>query len=93
MSGQKTRRRRTGVTTEPVSAPVATTATTLGDGTGTSFPAGLPLYTVRDIALHLKVSRNTIRKMVTLGQIPYVRVGKQIRFDPVAVRSRLDKAT
>ena len=93
MSGQKTRRRRTGGATEPVSTPATSAVATLGDGTGTSFPAGVPLYTVRDIALHLKVSRNTIRKMVTLGQIPYLRVGKQIRFDPVAVRSRLDKAT
>jgi len=47
--------------------------------------------TVRQIATHLSVSRATIRRMYKSGQIPYMRVGNQYRFDPVAVRAALDR--
>lgn len=49
------------------------------------------LMTVRQIATHLSVSRATIRRMYKSGQIPYMRVGNQYRFDPVAVRAALDR--
>ena len=90
MSGAKPRKRRGNGGPEPVSTPAGGG---LGDGTG-SYPSDLPtLYTVRQIAHHLNVSRSTIRRMVQLGQIPSTRVGGQLRFDVLAVRSRLDKAT
>lgn len=82
---------------EPGSAPApaaqAVPTNGLGDGTGGAYPRELPLYTVRQLASHLQVNRQTIRRMVSMGQIPFVRVGRQIRFDLLAVRSRLDKAT
>lgn len=79
--------------TETVSTPATPPSSgVLGDGTGV-YPQDIPLYTVRQLAQHLQVNRQTIRRMVQLGQIPYVRVGRQIRFDILAVRGRLAKAT
>jgi len=55
--------------------------------------ADLPpvLFSLREIASHLGVSRATIRRLVTAGGIPFFRVGSQLRFDPVAVRARLEQ--
>lgn len=54
--------------------------------------AGLPpLYTLKDVARHLSVSRSTLRRMVNAGSVPVVRVGGQLRFDILAVRAAIDR--
>ena len=49
------------------------------------------LLSVRELSRHLRVSRQTIRRLVMSGQIPYARVGRQLRFDLMAVRGVVDK--
>jgi excisionase family DNA binding protein len=51
------------------------------------------LVSVKELSRYLNVSRNTILRMVELAQIPYTRVGRQLRFDVVAVRGVLDRNT
>ena len=41
-----------------------------------------PLWTIPDVARHLRVSERTIRRWVSEGRIPFRRVGAQIRFRP-----------
>jgi excisionase family DNA binding protein len=48
-----------------------------------------PLYTLREIARNLGVSKSTLWRMVQAGRIPYFKVGKQLRFDILAVRAAL----
>lgn len=50
------------------------------------------LVSVKELSRHLSVSRGTIHRLVRIGQIPYTQVGRQKRFDLVAVRSVLDRA-
>jgi excisionase family DNA binding protein len=50
-----------------------------------------PLYTLREVARNLNVSRSTLWRMVKAGLVPHSRVGKQIRFDILAVRAMLDR--
>jgi len=49
------------------------------------------LLSVRQLSRHLNVSRATIRRLVMTGQIPYSRVGRQLRFDLLAVRGVVDR--
>lgn len=51
----------------------------------------LSLMTIRELSSYLNVSRSTIRRLHRSGQIPAMRVGKQLRFDAIAVRAALDK--
>lgn len=51
------------------------------------------LVSVKDLSRYLNVSRTTIMRMVETGQIPVTRVGRQLRFDVVAVRGVLDRKT
>ncbi len=48
-----------------------------------------PLYTLREVARHLGVSRSTLQRMTQAGLIPHMRVGRQLRFDILAVRAAL----
>ena len=41
-----------------------------------------PLLTIRDLAEYLGVSEKTVRRLQAAGRIPFVRVGRGIRFDP-----------
>lgn len=50
------------------------------------------LYTLREVAQNLSVSRSTIRRLVAAGQIPVIRVGGQLRFDILAVRAAVERA-
>jgi len=45
--------------------------------------------TVDEMAERLRVNHMTLRKLVWAGRIPYVRVGKVLRFDPVEVEAAL----
>jgi excisionase family DNA binding protein len=45
-------------------------------------PERLPdLLTVKEVAFYLRVSPSTVYRMVTLGSIPYFRIGSDIRFE------------
>lgn len=48
-----------------------------------------PLWKYEDVARYARVSRWTIREWVLAGRIPEVRIGRLVRFDPVAVRKAL----
>lgn len=51
------------------------------------------LYSLRDVAKFLNVSRSTVRRLVDTGQIPSMRVGGQLRFDILAVRAAINRVT
>lgn len=51
------------------------------------------LVSVKELSRYLNVSRNTILRLVDASQIPYTRVGRQLRFDVLAVRGALDRNT
>ena len=44
-----------------------------------------PLLTVRELAIYLGVSEKTVRRLQISGRIPFVRVGRGVRFDPADV--------
>lgn len=44
------------------------------------------LLTVEEVAEFLSVSANTVRNKVAAEAIPYIRVGRLIRFDPADIR-------
>lgn len=44
------------------------------------------LWDTDDVAAYLKVSRSTVRRRVEAMEIPYIRLGGLIRFEPDAVR-------
>ena len=49
-----------------------------------------PLWlTVNEMAERLRVNHQTVRNLAGHGRIPYVRVGKVLRFDPVEVEKAL----
>ena len=59
----------------------------------TTDPAGLePLWDAADVARFLKCSRKTVYRGADSGEIPCVRVGGLLRFDPAAMRAIRDGA-
>ena len=48
--------------------------------------------TVREVAALLRVSPQTLYKMLEQGSIPAVKIGSQWRFDREQIRRRLDDA-
>ena len=47
--------------------------------------------TVREVAKVLACSRETVRRMVRSGEIPSIKVGREIRLDPRAVMAALQR--
>lgn len=47
-------------------------------------------YTVKTLAEKLAVAPLTVRRLVMAGKLPAVRIGRAIRFNPVAVAAFLD---
>jgi excisionase family DNA binding protein len=45
-----------------------------------------PLWTVREAATFLKLGRNTVYEWAASGQLPSLRLGSRIRFQPSALR-------
>lgn len=43
------------------------------------------LLTVADLCAFLQVSRSTVNRLVSAGEIPVVKIGGSIRFSPAAV--------
>ena len=52
-------------------------------------PALLRLLTLHEVADRLAVSPRTIRRLVASGELPCLRVGAQLRFDPSDVLRQL----
>lgn len=50
-----------------------------------------PLMNDFDVMALLKVSRSTVRRMRKHGHLPYVGVGRLIRYPPSAVRRIMDE--
>lgn len=48
-----------------------------------------PLMTVDQAAEYLQISRRQVYNLVARGELPIVRVGQRVRFEPDALRSAL----
>jgi excisionase family DNA binding protein len=58
-----------------------------------SVPAALPqLLTMEQLAERLGVTRRHVRRLVTERRVPFLRVGKFIRFEPAEIAAWLDNA-
>ncbi len=56
-------------------------------------PVVLPkLLTMDELAERLGVTRRHVRRLVTERRVPFLRVGRFIRFDPVDISTWLDRA-
>ena len=54
-------------------------------------PAGVPqLLTMDQLAERLGVTRRHVRRLVAERRVPFLRVGRFIRFDPAHVATWLD---
>jgi excisionase family DNA binding protein len=49
-----------------------------------------PLWTVADVRAFLRIGRNTVYDLATRGELPSIRIGSRVRFDPAKVRAWLD---
>lgn len=49
------------------------------------------LFNTRQIANHIGVSTRTISNMMKDKRIPYLKIGKTVRFDPTKVVNELNK--
>lgn len=45
-----------------------------------------PLITVEELSELLRKKPRTVREMVYKGQIPYLKIGRSIRFDPNVIQ-------
>lgn len=45
------------------------------------------LWDAQDVAAYLKVSRSWVYQRVEAGQLPYLRIGGLLRFDPATIRA------
>ena len=52
-----------------------------GDGSdaGSAIPPRHPLLTIDDVATFLSISTKTVRRMIGRGELPHIRVGRQVR--------------
>ena len=46
---------------------------------GSATPPRHPLLTIDDVATFLSVSTKTVRRMIGRGELPHIRVGRQVR--------------
>jgi len=49
----------------------------------------MPLWTVKEAAVQLGTTVHSIYKLTERRQIPHLRIGKRIRFDPVVIAAWL----
>lgn len=56
-------------------------------GEGTSKTDLEQLWTVADVATYLRVSRSWVYHRAELGELPCLRVGALLRFDPDQIRA------
>jgi excisionase family DNA binding protein len=45
------------------------------------------------VAQHLGITERHVRRLVSERRIPFVKVGRFVRFDPIAVASWLERTT
>ncbi len=45
------------------------------------------LWTVVEVAAYLKVSKSWVYHRVAAGELPYLKIGNLVRFEPAAVRA------
>jgi excisionase family DNA binding protein len=50
-----------------------------GSDTRPAIPPRHPLLTIDDVATFLSVSTKTVRRMIGRGELPHIRVGRQVR--------------
>ena len=80
----------------PSDAPPATPRTTHDT---ISAAVRIDLMTVTDVAALLKVSKSWVyehtrsRGVSRCDQLPYIKIGKYVRFDPECIRTFLDRQT
>ena len=55
-------------------------------------PTSNMLLTIKDLAKMLQVSEKTIYQWVALGNIPYLKIGKLLRFDSLKVLEYFEKS-
>lgn len=53
--------------------------------------AVVPLMSEREISDYLNIGRSTLRRYVTAGLIPFVKVGSLRKYDVLAVRAALNR--
>ena len=49
------------------------------------------LMTYKEVAIQLGVSLRYVAKLVRLGDIPFFKIGKSVRFHPTKIREWLEK--
>jgi len=49
------------------------------------------LWTWRDVAAFLRIGRNAVYEMAANGDLPSLRIGSRVRFEPAEVRAWLDR--
>lgn len=49
------------------------------------------LLTINQFAVQLGTSVRHVRRLVAERRVPYVKVGRWVRFDPVVIAERLDR--
>jgi len=49
------------------------------------------LMTYQEVAMQLDLSVRYIAKLVALDEIPYVKIGKAVRFNPIKIKEWVDK--
>ena len=49
------------------------------------------LWTAQEVAAFLRVGRNAPYEMADRGELPFIRVGQRLRFDPAKVREYLER--
>ena len=62
---------------EPVSSLPEQSRT--GSDAGSAITPRHPLLTIDDVATFLSVSTKTVRRMIGRGELPHIRVGRQVR--------------
>lgn len=54
-------------------------------------PQPEPLWKVRDVAKYLSMSVSYVYKLVEAGDLPCVRLGAAVRFQPAAIRAHVER--
>ena len=50
------------------------------------------LLTVDDVATMLRLSPRTVRRMIAVGRLPVIRLGRAVRVHPAALAKLLEKS-
>ncbi len=53
-------------------------------------PSTDTLWTVPDVAAYLRMSRKHVYRLVELGELPHIKIGRCVRFDPADIATWLD---